>query len=70
MRVLDNAVQYKSIPYSEIRWPAFSEMQESAGLLRTSTSFKHLLQDVFSVTDGGRFPCAESQDIDLQKCIL
>lgn len=51
---------------ARITWPTVEEMKESTQLLQENREFGHLLKGVFAVVDGGRMPCADYNDPDLQ----
>lgn len=50
----------------EIKWPSYDEMKASASLLENNRINGGLLQGIFAVTDGGRMPCADYTDTNLQ----
>lgn len=49
-----------------MEWPSVEEMKESTELLQQNREFGHLLKGVFAVVDGGRMPCADYEDPDMQ----
>ena len=66
LQVLCRVVKRKSRKDFEVRWPNIEEMRASAALLEQNRIHGRLLQGVFGITDGGRMPCADYTDLDLQ----
>lgn len=66
MEVLLKTLRDKSIPQFKVAWPTVNEMDESYELLKNNRENGVLLPDVFGVVDGGRMPCADYEDQDLQ----
>ena len=66
LEVILRVVKRKSQKAFEIRWPKIEEIRASASLLDHNRTYRPLLQGVFAITDGGRMPCADDTDIDLQ----
>lgn len=56
----------KEIPEGKVKWPSVQEMQESNQLLMDTREHGHLLRGVFAVVDGGRMPCADYTDPNIQ----
>lgn len=53
LRVLKNA----QLPYFAIEWPKEVEIRASAALLLNKRAHGVILDEIFSVMDGGRVPC-------------
>ena len=66
LEVLLNVVEKRSRAYFEIRWPTEEEMLASSLLLQHNREYGPLLKGVFAVTDGGRMPCADYTEPNLQ----
>ena len=66
LEVLKRVVCNRSRTEFEIRWPTHDEMKLSAALLEKNRVSGHWLKGVFAITDGGRMPCADYIDQDLQ----
>ena len=66
LEVLKRVVVQKEEKDYEIRWPSYEEMKASAALLENNRINGLLLTGVFAVTDGGRMPCADYTDCNLQ----
>jgi len=54
----------------EIRWPSHDEMEKSSSLLHCNRVNGRLLEGVFGITDGGRMPCADYTEPNLQNAYL
>lgn len=50
----------------KVTWPASPEMLESAALLRNYRERGTVPSGVFIVVDGGRLPCADYVDAEIQ----
>ena len=66
LQVLLHVVKRKSRREFEIRWPSVEEMEASSSLLQSNRVYGPFLKGVFAVTDGGRMPCADYTDKNLQ----
>lgn len=66
LQVLLRLCVKKRHPDLRIEWPSESEMKESAELLSKNRRNGSLLQKIFGVLDGGRLPCADYTDSDVQ----
>ena len=66
LEVLLHVVKRKSRKEFEIRWPTVEEMKASSALLERNRVYRPFLKGVFAVTDGGRMPCADYTDTNLQ----
>lgn len=66
MEVLIRTVKKRDRKDFEVRWPSPEEMHASAELLRRNRGNGFLLNGVFAVVDGGRMPCADYINRDLQ----
>lgn len=66
IRVLYQVVTSKHNKEFEIRWPTFIEQEESASLLKNEIHPVTFSQDIFGITDGGRFPCADYINLNVQ----
>ena len=66
LEVLLHVVKWKYPKDFEVRWPTVLEMHASASLLQQNWTYGPIFRGVFAVTDGGRMPCAEYNDRDLQ----
>lgn len=66
LRVLYQVVSNPIRPAFRIAWPSFEEQKASAELLGRNRPNGALLKGIFSVTDGGRFKCADYVDTDIQ----
>ena len=52
-----------------VHWPRFEEIEKSAELLARNREHGHILQGIFAVADGARFPCVAYSDADLQNAV-
>ena len=66
LEVLLHVVKRKNRKDFEIRRPSVEEMEASSALLEQNRVHGLFLRGVFAITDGGRMPCAEYTDLDLQ----
>ena len=66
LEVLLRVVKKTSRTEFEIRWPNEGEMLASSLLLQINRTDGPLLKGIFAVTDGGRMPCADYTDVDIQ----
>ena len=64
--VLLRVVKKPSRADFEIRWPNEGEMRASSMLLQNNRTYGPYLKGVFAVPDGGRMPCADYTDTNLQ----
>lgn len=64
--LLLNTLRNKGVPQFCVSWPSVAEMDDSYQLLKKNRENVHLLPDVFCVIHGGRMPCADYEDKDLQ----
>lgn len=66
LEILLRVVKKKTRQEFEIRWPNETEMEASSMLLQTNRTFGPLMKGEFAVTDGGRMPCADYTDPNMQ----
>lgn len=66
LKVLYRTLKRRDQRAFRVEWPDHNEMQESAQLLQDNRPNGALLRGVFGVIDGGRFPCADYVDNDVQ----
>lgn len=57
-------------PDIRIEWPTHAEMEDSAKWLKENRPNGQTLFDIFGVIDGGRLPCADYTDSDIQNVTL
>lgn len=66
LTVLRMTLRDKTVPEFMVAWPTVQEMDQSYNLLKMNRENGKLLPDVFGVMDGGRFPCADYSNKDVQ----
>ena len=66
LKVFCRAVKQKKRKSFEVSWPNIEEMRASTALLEQNRIQSRLFQGVFGITDGGRMPCADFKDLNLQ----
>lgn len=66
LEVLMRIVKNKRHDALSIKWPSHTEMKESSELLKLNRENGQYLNNVFGVVDGGRMPCADYTDVDMQ----
>lgn len=68
--VLRQVVCDQHNPSFERRWSTFEEMKQSCSLLDSDRVNEQHLKGIFAVTDGGRMPCADSKDNNMQNAYI
>lgn len=66
LEVLQCVLSCKERIKFEVRWPTVEEMKASATLLEVNRINGALLSGVFAITDFGRIPCPDLEDLNLQ----
>lgn len=66
LEVLLQVVKKKDRQEFVVKWPSSDEMIQSNNLLKENRQNGRVLDGIFAVVDGGRIPCAEYTDKDLQ----
>lgn len=70
LEVLYQVVTDSNCEDFDIRWPTDEEQLESASLLESNRVHGRLLRGVFAIMDGGKMPCSEYLDTDLQNAFF
>lgn len=66
LKFLFRVVKRKERTEIAVRWPCRQEMEHAASIQETNRQYGPLLKGVFALTDGGRMPCADYTNLDLQ----
>lgn len=66
MEVLFRVVKKKSRKDFAVKWPTEVEMKDSSDNLTNNRPNGQLMRGIFGVVDGGRLPCADYDNSDLQ----